>query len=334
MSIEISRNYTNDIKPNIQNSCYENLPKYPGMCRPYNQNNNNNTTQQQTLPTTKINAAKVNNRVNATFNPFSMYDDESASDHYFIVPATHLDLQNFKRTFIEANKCKLNVHQKHSKINSTCQHNRKSNHHILLKEQHQALLKKHQQKTLNGDYCTISQSAKPLIKSSHITSSMSDNIKTDTNMTDFASKLVTSDNHIIYDDKKMKRTKEELIQFHCSPKSFKKAKKQHKTNKFIDLCTCMTCVKAVSYHFTGDDTDEYIDPCSCTGGSTKSIAGRWLCMGALALFLPCLLCYLPAKLCHNSCSKDTCRNRLKCPITDDTYEVRYVKDPTDNSTLL
>ena len=76
-------------------------------------------------------------------------------------------------------------------------------------------------------------------------------------------------------------------------------KKKLKSGDLIDACSCMLCVRSVSYKYTGNDDGDFNEPCSCQG-STKSIVGRYVCMGLIAVFLPCMLCYLPAKACCGS----------------------------------
>lgn len=108
----------------------------------------------------------------------------------------------------------------------------------------------------------------------------------------------------------------------CSPESV------------IDYASCLCCVKGVFYHCAdgvslhnrskgsksmtsssssssssaaaiagGDESNELgsncaDEPCSCTG-SRKTL--RWTFMGAMALFLPCLLCYWPLRGCLCVC---------------------------------
>ena len=54
-------------------------------------------------------------------------------------------------------------------------------------------------------------------------------------------------------------------------------------------------------------------------------------MSILALLLPCLICYIPAKLCQNRCTKEKLRTISEC---GSSYELRYIKDPNDNKTYL
>ncbi|XP_007900734.1 protein sprouty homolog 1 [Callorhinchus milii] len=67
----------------------------------------------------------------------------------------------------------------------------------------------------------------------------------------------------------------------------------------VEYGTCMCLVKGVFYHCSSDDEDSCADsPCSCTHSHCCS---RFCCMGLMSLFLPCLLCYLPAKGCVKLC---------------------------------
>ncbi|KAB0403422.1 hypothetical protein E2I00_004445, partial [Balaenoptera physalus] len=68
----------------------------------------------------------------------------------------------------------------------------------------------------------------------------------------------------------------------------------------VEYGTCMCLVKGIFYHCSNDDEgDSYSDnPCSC---SQSHCCSRYLCMGAMSLFLPCLLCYPPAKGCLKLC---------------------------------
>ena len=70
---------------------------------------------------------------------------------------------------------------------------------------------------------------------------------------------------------------------------------------FIDCCSCMCCVKAVLYHCTKDSEGEGAmadHPCTCQGTRSECL-GRWGTLGILAMFMPCLLCYLPLEGCNH-----------------------------------
>ncbi|XP_037992148.1 protein sprouty homolog 1 [Motacilla alba alba] len=78
----------------------------------------------------------------------------------------------------------------------------------------------------------------------------------------------------------------------------------------VEYGTCMCLVKGIFYHCSNDDEgDSYADnPCSC---SQSHCCSRYLCMGAMSLFLPCLLCYPPAKGCLKLCRG--CYDRVNRP---------------------
>ncbi|XP_029443984.1 protein sprouty homolog 1 [Rhinatrema bivittatum] len=78
----------------------------------------------------------------------------------------------------------------------------------------------------------------------------------------------------------------------------------------VEYGTCMCLVKGLFYHCSEDDQgDSSADsPCSC---SRAHCCSRYLCMGALALLLPCLLCYPPAKGCLRLCRG--CYDRARRP---------------------
>lgn len=93
----------------------------------------------------------------------------------------------------------------------------------------------------------------------------------------------------------------------------------------IDYATCMCCVKGVMYHCTKDSFDEgdiAVEPCTCERDpSAGSCVSKWACMALCSLFVPCILCYLPARGCAKVC---TCykqhrtakrqRGRIKAPL--------------------
>ena len=283
---------------------YENTHYYPGLVRPYIKNSCHKFSSERTC-----NSNGKSNRFDPNFNQFSKYDDDSSTDHYYLVPGK-LDLRKFPRAFKEINECRHKTRHTCTKSGSMCQSTTAKHDTFLLSKNN-----------ANGDYCTISTSAKvpippPPPNNYSITYEK-------TSMENLATKLISSD---IYDSKKKKRTKSESsLELHRSNK------KSYKVSKMIDICTCMCCVKTVRYHFSEDREDYNSDPCSCSGGVNKRTAGRWCCMSILALLLPCLICYIPAKLCHNRCSKEKLRTISE---NGSSYELRYIKDPNDSKTYL
>jgi hypothetical protein len=97
-------------------------------------------------------------------------------------------------------------------------------------------------------------------------------------------------------------------------------------DSIIDYATCMCCVKGAIYHCTKDTYDEgnlAVDPCTCEQDPTSlTCISRWACMTLCSFFLPCVLCYLPAKGCvqvctcykrHRTASARRQRGRIKGP---------------------
>ncbi|XP_077053377.1 protein sprouty homolog 3-like [Siphateles boraxobius] len=71
--------------------------------------------------------------------------------------------------------------------------------------------------------------------------------------------------------------------------------------EFLEYATCLCCVKGLFYHCSADKEDSCADrPCSCAPAHACS---RWSAMALLALCLPCLCCYPPAKLCLTLCQR-------------------------------
>lgn len=96
----------------------------------------------------------------------------------------------------------------------------------------------------------------------------------------------------------------------------------------IDYCTCMLCVKSAHYIcYDGDDTGaESDDPCICSAPSRGCIK-RWSCLGVLAFFFPCLLCYPVATGCVTRYER--CK-RTKDKAGRKRFKIRFTKnrDPT------
>ncbi|KAL4608897.1 hypothetical protein GN956_G24029 [Arapaima gigas] len=102
----------------------------------------------------------------------------------------------------------------------------------------------------------------------------------------------------------------------------------------VDCATCVCCVKCLFYHCSSDDEDVCADdPCSC---SQSRCCLRWTVMGLLSLFLPCMLCYLPARGCVQLCQG--CHDRVKRPgcrcKSTGAVHCKTVKKPTMHLALL
>ncbi|XP_049610068.1 protein sprouty homolog 2 [Syngnathus scovelli] len=67
----------------------------------------------------------------------------------------------------------------------------------------------------------------------------------------------------------------------------------------VEYCTCVCCVKGLFYHCSTDDEDTCADkPFSCT---QTHCCIRWTATSLMAVILPCLLCYFPARGCVAAC---------------------------------
>ncbi len=73
-------------------------------------------------------------------------------------------------------------------------------------------------------------------------------------------------------------------------------------NSCIEKVSCICCANGMIYHCCVSDLDEpqVLDACSCDMSNTScyQLCQRWLGLGLLSLFVPCLWCYLRLKCCH------------------------------------
>ncbi|XP_041835238.1 protein sprouty homolog 2 [Melanotaenia boesemani] len=77
----------------------------------------------------------------------------------------------------------------------------------------------------------------------------------------------------------------------------------------VEYGTCVCCIKALFYHCSSDDEDTCADkPFSC---SQTQCCVRWSIVSVIAVFFPCLLCYLPGKGCVAMCQ--SCYDRVTRP---------------------
>ncbi|XP_029030360.1 protein sprouty homolog 3 [Betta splendens] len=100
----------------------------------------------------------------------------------------------------------------------------------------------------------------------------------------------------------------------------------------VEYGTCLCCVKGLFYHCSAqDDEDDCADrPCSC---APAHACARWGTMGLLALCLPCLCCYPPARLClalcrraHDRATRPGCR----CSNTNTVCRKISASNPNPN----
>ncbi|KAM4597669.1 protein sprouty homolog 3 [Polymixia lowei] len=98
----------------------------------------------------------------------------------------------------------------------------------------------------------------------------------------------------------------------------------------VEYGTCLCCIKGLFYHCSAqDDEDTCADrPCSCTPAHA---CARWGTMGLLALCLPCLCCYPPARLCLALCRRAHDRaTRPGCRCTDTNTVCRKISASNPN----
>lgn len=66
----------------------------------------------------------------------------------------------------------------------------------------------------------------------------------------------------------------------------------------INRISCMSCAECMLYHCMSDEEGEYAaHPCECATVD-ENCGKRFLGLALLSLFVPCLWCYPPLKLCH------------------------------------
>jgi len=261
-------------------------------------------------------------------NLYAQYDDENAGTHYFLVPATR-DPNNFMREFQELNMSNnsKNTHStvymndrnnirsqrikrtksfSSSSTTSTRQHLNTNTNKLKIPSSPKTSQKTNfpSYSSEDEDYCTIKADTKTTFQPSRtcILSSANTRLKKQ-HLSEYNHQIKKKDSIITYADEKQCLKKNNKLQ----------------RSELIDVCTCMFCVRSVSYNYTGTDDGEFLEPCSCQG-STKSIVGRYVCMGILAVFFPCMLCYLPAKACCGS--KKSWKHKQ---YRDDTY-VQYTSN--------
>lgn len=301
-------------------------------------------------------------------DPFSIYDDDTAHDHYFFLPAgqmpeikrscsdsdrpgrwsrtkpllekhskppdksTRTTRPNRSQTFTnstESNpaRCECPTPSKDDIPRSSRNCARVNNNRIpstasstTTQSQRHSLITKDggvRSSALSGDYCSLSvhAAAPPFPALLRPNDAPIDEEK----FRKFA-------NHLIRDGRDTNKNSNDYHEISrtkpgCSGEG--DTVEMYEVDKCIDHCTCMLCVKAGRYHWGGDGDSFIEEPCSCVGGR-KNIVRRWLCMGVLALFLPCLVCYLPAKLCQKSCASKKCtKGKLKdCEEPTDSEKSR------------
>eukprot|EP00795_Rhopilema_esculentum_P012200 gene12200-2822_t len=98
----------------------------------------------------------------------------------------------------------------------------------------------------------------------------------------------------------------------------------------VDYCTCMLCVKSAYYVCCDaeDDTGtQGYDPCYC-GKPSRGCLKRWGCLGLLAFFVPCIVCYPVANRCvtryeHSKRSRDKAKRKR--------FKIRFKKNQEEEN---
>ncbi|XP_002739802.1 protein sprouty homolog 1-like [Saccoglossus kowalevskii] len=75
----------------------------------------------------------------------------------------------------------------------------------------------------------------------------------------------------------------------------------------VDYGSCLCAVKGTFYHCSSCVANEDEDygcsdnPCLCSKPGENHCCTRWITMGLMSMCFPCLVCYLPGKLCVRMC---------------------------------
>lgn len=289
---------------------FEHHNKFPGLVRPYSNNaSNSENSQPQQAP--------IN---------FSIYDDDNARDHFLLVPGCPQRMRSMDVIKDIEPRPKLSVKDRTTTFppcaRRNMMHGNSSRHVISSREQrtltskflnppthprdHNIIANKLLEAHEPDEYCTLSTDAKTDPQASTFKSCPTPLASRNReNFRNFSAKFVSSnaegeafESHV------------ELELNRCDSER-EICRTPHRTSRLIDLCTCMFCVKSVNYQLNYDpDAEIEPDPCGCSG-PVKKVAGRWLCMGFLALFLPCLFCYWPVQMCRKATCKSCSRSKLK-----------------------
>lgn len=254
-------------------------------------------------------------------DPYSIYDDDSSATHYFLVPPIK-DPQKFTRAFQELNKigtkpsiCRTNnstcssgyinernlrrTQSQRTRTKSCTSMENNATRHLRTTNFSQHKIPPPPPKRIERgeeeDYCTIKVDSKieynPSNRPSCILSSANTRIKKQCIKREHPPEFSLNKTHDFGGD------------HDCSCKT---KTQRSDPDRYIDICTCMLCVRSVSYKYSGKESEDekihsYSEPCSCKNTTTTSKSvGRYVCMGLMAVFLPCMLCYFPAKACSRS----------------------------------
>ena len=266
-------------------------------------------------------------------DPYAIYDDENAGTHYFLVPATK-DPRNFTRAFQELNnmpKSKTNLHAKSLHQQTDTHNNTTTSASGYINDRNFRNIssstppRRSRTKSCGSSSSSSSTPARLKIPPPPTATTIS----SQNTFPDFPTR--TEDDYILLkadtkstvqppkSNQLLKREhfpefakilkKESMVHYssntNCETECLKKKKES------IDTCAC-----SIKYKYGGNKDDhECIDPCSCQNSTTRSIVGRYFCMGLKAMFFPCISCYVPAaKACCGSNRKWKYKHSQ-----DDTY---------------
>ncbi|XP_071962633.1 sprouty-related, EVH1 domain-containing protein 2-like [Antedon mediterranea] len=65
----------------------------------------------------------------------------------------------------------------------------------------------------------------------------------------------------------------------------------------IEKVTCYCLAEGLQYHCCSDGENDYAEGCSCDPRQ-EGCCKKWTALSAISLCIPCLLCYLPLRVCH------------------------------------
>lgn len=188
---------------------------------------------------------------------YSQYDgDDDPTQNYFYLPKEK-DMYKFQKAFIQLNQPKINNTQHKSKLRS------------------QPPPRPPKQNDNGGDYCLIKNDTKPVYPKQVCSSRFKRE-----NLQEFPSHRIPncSSCNVNLVNGEFEVTTHLQTKNSCSD-----------TN--TDYRTYSACMKNVVKETDSSITDEQSERLTHTCSTSKGVLCRYLCMGVLALFVPCLMCY-------------------------------------------
>lgn len=250
------------------------------------------------------NESAVENYVNwypakniTTKDLYSQYDDDtttSPSQNYFFLPKKEKDMYKFKQAFIEMNKS--NIKRTNASLTT-----HSSQHKCKLRPPPPPRPPK--QSGSEGDYCLIKTDTKPVFPQQTCSSSR---VKRE-NLQEFSSRIP---NYYSMSNVKIECEGDTITSHLHSTKTTKQ-------NSNVDYRSCSSCITTKTLKDTADAdslTDEQTEMRGTSCSSHKSTFCRYLCMGVLTLFVPCILCYAPGR-CRTPCTGGHSRGNTSSKLT-------------------